>query len=142
MHLHIRFHCPSFACSALLSQPLLHLIGGITCNIIFIKKLKCVYLCFKGNEVRCLLKRTDKLSELLPAEHYRFLRAFESFDAVVTSCFSYELDAHYLRYIKEFESAWKDLGISVTPKVNLSIQNPVGVSLLLLGCHFQVHHRI
>ena len=35
-----------------------------------------------------------------------------------SNCFSYKLDDHYERYIHEFEAAWKDLGVSVTPKVN------------------------
>ena len=57
------------------------------------------------------------LDELLSPEHYRFLRAFQCFDAVVTACFSYDLDPDYRRYIKDFEVSWKDLGLSVTPKV-------------------------
>ena len=61
----------------------------------------------------------DILDELLLPEHYRYLTAFKCFDAVVTSTFSYDLDPNYARYIREFEASWRDLGISITPKVHL-----------------------
>ena len=70
-----------------------------------------------------LLKRTDILDDLLPAEHYKFLTAFKAFDAVVTSCFSYDVDPDYLRYIRDFENAWFDLKLKVTPKVHLVIEH-------------------
>ena len=66
-----------------------------------------------------MLKRLDILDDLLPPEHYRYLTAFKCFDAVVTSTFSYDLDPNYARYIREFEASWRDLGISITPKVHL-----------------------
>ena len=73
----------------------------------------------KGNECRRLLERTDILDEMLPSEHYKFLVAFGAFNLVVASTFSYDLDPDYERYILQFEQAWLDCGLSVTPKVHL-----------------------
>jgi len=70
-----------------------------------------------------LLTNLDKLDEILPGEHYKYLTAFRAFDAVVTACFSYELDPDYLRYINAFKEAWFDLGLSITCKMHLLIEH-------------------
>lgn len=77
----------------------------------------------QGNECRTLLKNLDKLDSMLPAEHYGYLTAFRAFDCVVSSCFSYNLDPNYQRYIDDFERAWHDLGLSVTCKVHLVVEH-------------------
>ena len=73
-----------------------------------------LFSCLKGNECRSLLKNVDKLDALLPGEHYKYLTAFRALDAVVNSCFSYELDPCYQRYIDDFKNAWIDLKLSIT----------------------------
>ena len=70
-----------------------------------------------------MLKNLDSLDQLLPGEHYGYLTAFRAFDCVVSSCFSYDLDPNFKRYIDDFEVAWHDLGLPITPKVHLVIKH-------------------
>ena len=77
----------------------------------------------QGNECRSLLNNLDVLDALLPDEHYAYLTAFKAFDAVVTSCFGYDLDPCYLTYIRAFENAWLDLKLPITPKVHVLIEH-------------------
>ena len=61
------------------------------------------------------------MDDLLPPEHYNYLVAFRTFNAVVSSCFSYELDPDYMRYIEEFKNAWFALNLPITCKMHLLI---------------------
>jgi hypothetical protein len=84
---------------------------------------KTISFHLEGNECRTLLRRTDLLNDLIPAAHYKFVKAFETFNAVVSSCFGNVLDPNYPMYIHNFEQAYKDLGISVPPKVHMLIEH-------------------
>ena len=77
----------------------------------------------KGIECRALLKNVDRLDELLPAKHYKYLTAFRSLDCVVTSCFSYDLDPCYQRYIDDFQKAWNDLNLPIICKAHLLFEH-------------------
>ena len=78
-----------------------------------------LFSCLKGNECRSLLKNVDKLDALLPGEHYKYRAP----DAVVSSCFSYELDPCYQRYIDDFKNAWIDLKLLITCKAHLLFEH-------------------
>ena len=70
-----------------------------------------------------LLNNLDKLDMILPPEHYKYLTVFRAFDAVGHSCFSYDLDRDYMRYIESFKAAWYDLGLPTTCKMHLLIEH-------------------
>ena len=79
----------------------------------------------QGNECKVLLKNTEKLLELLPAEHCDFYMAFVAFNQVVDSCFGLELYPKYSSCIENFEKAYLKLGLNITPKVHLLIEHAV-----------------
>ena len=70
-----------------------------------------------------MLDNLDVLDALLPAKHYKYLVAFQAFGCVVSSCFSYDLDPCYMRYINEFKVAWFDLGLPIICKMHLLIEH-------------------
>ena len=70
-----------------------------------------------------LLNNLDKLDMILPPEHYKCLTVFRAFDAVGHSCFSYDLDRDYMRYIESFKAAWYDLGLPTTCKMHFLIEH-------------------
>ena len=66
-----------------------------------------------------ILKNAAKFLEILPSEHYKFYTTLVAFDSVVDSCFGLELVPGYEKCLKDFESAWMELGLNVTPKCHL-----------------------
>ena len=77
----------------------------------------------QGNECKTLLEWTDVLEDHLPSEHYKFWNIFRSFNDIVSSCFSYALDPDHKRNIHQFEAAWKECSLSITPKVHLVFEH-------------------
>ena len=75
--------------------------------------------CCQGNECRKLLKNTHKLLEILPSEHYKFYNAFVTLNSVVDSCFGVNLLPGYQKCLKDFEQAYMEKGLNVTPKAHL-----------------------
>ena len=63
--------------------------------------------------------------ETLPAEHYDYYLAFNSFNDVVESCFGNELYPGYEECIAKFEAAYTKLGLAVTPKVHLLTEHAI-----------------
>ena len=48
-----------------------------------------------------------------------FIHAFRAFDSVVAKCFGVTLQPGYEAAIKAFKSSYLNLGITVTPKVDI-----------------------
>ena len=69
------------------------------------------------------MKNLNLLEQIIPAEHSKYLSAFCTFNSVVEACFSYELGENYAECIRKFESAWLDLGLSITTKVHLVFEH-------------------
>jgi hypothetical protein len=75
---------------------------------------------FNGNHCRLLLKSTEKLKELRPPRKvFKFIEAFEKFGEVVHACFSHSLDRDFKIKIRQFENAYRKLGISETVKCHI-----------------------
>ena len=78
---------------------------------------------FNGADCKKLLERIDVLetmmeNESLTEDGVKVLRAIEAFELVRQKCFRIKLQTDYKIVIRNFESAYKELGISVTSKVH------------------------
>ena len=78
----------------------------------------------EGNQSRDFLKKIDKLERAFFAtgvdvavNGLPFIASLRSFSKVVDLCFQVELKEGYRESIKTFEKRYRELGISVTPKV-------------------------
>ena len=81
---------------------------------------------FEGNQARKLLQYSPKLLQLaeqLPeparARAEGFIEVIAAFSEVVKACFGQELKPDYAIHIQTFESAFRRLSISITPKSHL-----------------------
>ena len=98
-------------------------------NVCNVKKEEYHGGTFAGNECRRLLKNVDRLEALSPqADCVKFVTAFRSFDAVVSSCYGENLEEDFLQKIKTFSNDYLKLKINVTPKVHV-----VGEFCTLMG---------
>lgn len=87
---------------------------------------KCVYQgssCFNGNSCRSLVRNFARLEVLASSDDSRFrtqlfVRAFQTLNSVVTSCFGMELADSYDDDIESFKEAYIDLGYPASPKVH------------------------
>ena len=93
----------------------------------------------EGNQSRKLLKRVDYLELKLKQENNKmlleglpYIAAFRAFDKVVHACFGMELDPEYKEHIAKFSQLYRELGISVTPKVHI-LERHVAEFLQLKG---------
>ena len=80
----------------------------------------------KGNQTRKFLKKLDHLELALKDAGYDvlqrglpFVDLLRAFSEVVDVCFSTQLKGDPLVSILDFKRRYLDLGISVTPKVNI-----------------------
>ena len=72
-----------------------------------------------GPNLGKLLKNLDSLRAYVPTKFHNFIECMELFDIVKKACFGRtRLDNDYKQKIKNFEIAYRNLGISVTPKVH------------------------
>ena len=73
-----------------------------------------------GPNANRLLKNIDSLVNFLPEKFRPYAECLKLFDLVKKSCFGTVLDeSNYLKYITDFEKAYRDLPIPVTPKAHL-----------------------
>ena len=90
---------------------------------------KCVYQgsnSFEGNQARKLLQRVDKLERDVKNLDFEtatsampFVETLRIFDRVVTACFGQILNQSYNQEIAKFSDKYRELNISVTPKVHV-----------------------
>ena len=78
----------------------------------------------EGNQCRDFLKRTDKLEGAflragaeVAFKGLPFIASLRSFNQVVDKCFQLELKGDYKDSIRMFETKYRELEISITPKV-------------------------
>ena len=78
----------------------------------------------EGNQARKFLRRVDSLEQTLMKESITtiiagmpYVAALRAFDRVVVSCFGMELSGDYKQTISRFSKLYREIGISVTPKV-------------------------
>ena len=78
----------------------------------------------EGNQARKFLKKVDSLEQALMQESSMviisgmpFIATLRAFDGVVKSCFGMELAVEYKEKIDQFSKLYRELDISVTPKV-------------------------
>ena len=60
---------------------------------------------------------------MLPPEHYGYYKAFYTLNACIESRFGNELLPCFEKCIEDFEKAYMDLGLTVTPKVHLLVEH-------------------
>ena len=78
----------------------------------------------EGNQARKFLRKVDSLEQTLMKENINtiiagmpYVAALRAFDRVVVSCFGMELSGDYKQTISRFSQLYRELDISVTPKV-------------------------
>lgn len=85
---------------------------------------------FEGNQARKFLKFSNKLVE--PAKNLpepsqqkavAFVNTIMQFNSVVIACFGQELQPNFKEEIIQFEALYRELSISVTPKVHLVLEH-------------------
>ena len=68
------------------------------------------------------MKNIDVLQRIVKsekAEHMLgFVKTFQHFKSVVSSCFGRTLNTAYVQHIKDFKSSYLQLSVSVTPKAH------------------------
>ena len=102
----------------------------------FLKKVNIVRKEYQGgqslevNQSRKFLKCLDQLElDIMMAggevviKGLPFLKAFRSFNRVVSLCFGMTLGVGYMAAIKEFKKDYLELGITVTPKAHIVFQH-------------------
>ena len=72
---------------------------------------------FAENDTRKLLKCASILKEMCPKEFERYVDTFNSFNGVVTACYSRDLDENHLNITDDFKQKYLSLKINVTTKV-------------------------
>ena len=79
----------------------------------------------EGNQARKFLKRVDSLelalrkeSSMAMVEGLPYITTFRAFNKVVEACFGMELAPDYKDHIAKFSQLYRELDISVTPKVD------------------------
>lgn len=72
-----------------------------------------------------------------------FTQTIKAFNKVVEACFGLKLDPAYKAAIAEFRRLYLELDISVTPKVNIKLENSDLQDICNLGSYgFPAHHRV
>ena len=78
----------------------------------------------EGNQSRDFLKKTGRLEEAffraglsVMVKGLPFIASLRSFSLVIDQCFQVELKEGYKESIRMFERKYRELGITVTPKV-------------------------
>ena len=80
----------------------------------------------EGNQTRQFLNKLDKLEQaflqvggLAPINGLPFISVLRAVNRVVEDCFSKELKESYKSSIRHFEKQYRDLQISISPKVHM-----------------------
>lgn len=75
---------------------------------------------FTGNNARTLLRNVDLLEDVCPKEPnvLRYVKAFRCFNEVVVSCYGSSLQPDFREKIRNFQNAYLQLPLNVTPKVH------------------------
>ena len=129
---------------AICAPPQLHLMQGIVKHIydqmfkdwkgvslwlatIHIKQQKYHHGAFVGNDCLKMLKNVDTLQQIAEMHNMhviqKYVHILRCLYPIVKSCFGMKLDPQYNFYIQQFENVYKDLGISITPKVHILIKH-------------------
>ena len=74
--------------------------------------------CLEGNDCRKVLRKVESLKERCPDHLGVYVTVLKLFDTVVKDCFGSDLSKNYRKSIKNFSIAYRQLGISITPKVH------------------------
>ena len=94
---------------------------------IHIKQQKYHHGAFVGNDCLKMLKNVDTLQQIAEMHNMhviqKYVHILRCLYPIVTSCFGMKLDPQYNFYIQQFENVYKDLGISITPKVHILIKH-------------------
>ena len=82
---------------------------------------------FVGNDCMRMLKNVDVLQHICELHNMHIMQKYvhimRCLYDVVISCFGMKLNPEYDTYIKRFSDVYKDLDISVTPKVHILIKH-------------------
>ena len=82
---------------------------------------------FVGNDCLKMLKNVDILQQIAESENMhviqKYVHILRCLYNIVVSCFGMTLNPLYYDHIQKFESVYKDLGISITPKVHILIKH-------------------
>ena len=82
---------------------------------------------FVGNDCLKMFKNIDTLQQIAESCNMfviqKYVHILRCLYDIVISCFGMNLNPQYQYYIKKFENVYKDLGISVTPKVHILIRH-------------------
>ena len=82
---------------------------------------------FVGNDCLKMLKNIDTLQQIAESCNMfviqKYIHILRCLYDIVKSCFGMNLNPQYQYYIKNFENVYKDLGISITPKVHILIRH-------------------
>ena len=74
-----------------------------------------------------MLNNIDTLQQIAEINNIYFIQKYvhilRCLHEIVKSCFGMDLDPQYDYYIQKFENVYKDLGISITPKVHILIKH-------------------
>ena len=96
----------------------------------------------EGNQSRRFLKCVDKLEVMLMMDcpdravvAIPYVEVLKAFNSVVHSCFGVTLLADYKDHISRFSKLYRDLEISVTPKVENMHPKFVNYFEILTGAH-------
>lgn len=76
---------------------------------------------FIGGDCLKLLRNVDVLASICPLHIVPFVQALRDFHQVVISCFGRELHPDFREHLDKFATSYRDIGISVTPKVHIVI---------------------
>lgn len=80
----------------------------------------------RHNSCRKLLRNVDFLEELCSIKQPQcvvFVKAFRTFNIVVSACFGMDLDPNYVQYIDAFRQCYHDTGVRITPKIHVIFQH-------------------
>ena len=89
-----------------------------------IRKKKQGKSSLEGNQSREFLKKVDQLEEAfitadVEVKGQPYIASLRSFNQVVEQCFEVELKDGYMESIRMFETKYRELNISITPKVHM-----------------------
>ncbi|CAL4067310.1 unnamed protein product, partial [Meganyctiphanes norvegica] len=82
---------------------------------------------FVGNDCLRMLKNVDILQQMAESDDkhiiQKYVHILRCFYDVVKSCFGMTLDPQYDTYINQFKYAYKDMDITITPKVHILLMH-------------------
>ena len=83
----------------------------------------------EGNQSRAFLKLADKLEQAFHnaggeviVRGLPYIASLRCFNKVVEQCFQVELKEEYKASIRDFEKKYRELGVTITPKVKQTVK--------------------